>query len=84
MCSSVLSGGSPERSPVSAIDASFHKQYQAAYEELAGRGERVLACAMLALDKRAFPESFDFNEDNFPQSGKENTLRFAGEGRCTQ
>ncbi|CAM9277312.1 unnamed protein product [Ascophyllum nodosum] len=69
-CGSVLGGGGPENSTtVAAIDDNFHSRFQAAYEDLAGRGERVLACAKLDLDGDKFDEDFDFTEDNFPQDG---------------
>ena len=76
-CGSVLGGGGPENSTtVAAIDDNFHSRFQAAYEDLAGRGERVLACAKLDLDGDKFDEDFDFTEDNFPQDGDIKVKRF--------
>lgn len=68
-CSSVLGKGGPEDSPVVPLDRAFELGYRASYEELAGRGERVLACAMLPLDGADYPEDFDFDDGNFPQEG---------------
>lgn len=73
MCESALTGaggsgaGTPELFP---IDSAFHGAYNRAYEELAGRGERLLACAMLPLDGDIYPEDFEFADDNFPQDGE--------------
>ncbi|CAN0190004.1 unnamed protein product, partial [Laminaria digitata] len=66
-CSSVLGKGAAEDSPTVPLDGSFHRGYRAAYEELAGKGERVLACAMLPLDGADYPVDVEFNEDNMPQ-----------------
>lgn len=68
-CSSVLGKGGPEDSPVVPLDRAFELSYRASYEELAGRGERVLACAMLPLDGAEYPADFDFDDANFPQEG---------------
>lgn len=51
------------------LNRAFELSYRAAYEELAGRGERVLACAMLPLDGAEYPEDFEFDDTNFPQEG---------------
>ncbi|CAN0101951.1 unnamed protein product [Ectocarpus sp. 12 AP-2014] len=68
-CSSALGKGQAEDAPFVALDRAFELSYQAAYEELAGRGERVLACAMMPLDGAEFPEDFEFDDANFPQEG---------------
>ncbi|CBN74474.1 conserved unknown protein [Ectocarpus siliculosus] len=68
-CSSALGKGQAEDAPFVALDRAFEVSYQAAYEELAGRGERVLACAMMPLDGAEFPEDFEFDDANFPQEG---------------
>lgn len=68
-CSSALGRGQAEDAPFVALDRAFELSYQAAYEEMAGRGERVLACAMLPLDGAEFPADFDFDDENFPQEG---------------
>lgn len=51
------------------VDDEFHKFYGLAYEDLAGRGERVLACAMLHLDGSTYPDDFEFTEQKYPQEG---------------
>lgn len=51
------------------MNAEFYEHYQEAYERLAGRGERVLACAMMPLDGDRYPADFEFTEDNIPSEG---------------
>lgn len=69
-CSSALGKGDAEDdSPTVPLDRAFEESYRAAYEELAGRGERVLACATLALDGSKYPADFEFDEENYPQEG---------------
>lgn len=70
-CSSVLGKGAAEDSPVAPLDRAFELSYRASYEELAGRGERVLAFAMLPLDGAEYPVDFDFDGGKFPQEGIE-------------
>lgn len=61
--------GALSASGLSELDSAFHQAKDVAYEELAGKGERVLACAMLELDGSDFPEDFEFTDSNFPQEG---------------
>lgn len=68
-CSSALGKGALEGSAMVPLDDAFEASYRSAYEGLAGRGERVLACAMLPLDEAKYPADFEFDEENFPQEG---------------
>lgn len=61
--------GAAEDSPVVPLDRAFEVGYRAAYEELAGKGERVLACCMLQLDGAEYPVDFEFDDGNIPQEG---------------
>lgn len=56
------------------IDEAFDTAFQVAYEEMAGRGQRVIACAALKLSSADFPEGYEFATDNFP----EDSLVFCG------
>ncbi|CAM9495257.1 unnamed protein product [Pylaiella littoralis] len=68
-CSSALGKGAVEDSPMVPLDGAFERSYRTAYEDLAGRGERVLACATLLLDEDKYPADFEFDDENFPQEG---------------
>lgn len=79
-CSSMLAGmgvSGTGASSINPIDTSFHQGFSRAYEELAGRGERLLACAMLPLDRQSFPEGYEFSDNDYPDSGE---LSCVGEG----
>ncbi|CAG5117965.1 unnamed protein product [Candidula unifasciata] len=58
------------------INSRFLDDFDKAYLDLGGRGERVLGFADLKLKKAMYPESYPFNADdpNFPLMG----LRFLG------
>lgn len=61
--------GAAEDSPLVPLDRAFGVGYRAAYEQLAGKGERVLACCMLQLDGGEYPVDFEFDDGNMPQEG---------------
>lgn len=58
------------------VDDRFRAQFQEAYEELGGFGERVIGLCDKFLPKDKFPYDYPFNadEENFPT----NNLRFLG------
>ncbi|CAL1533169.1 unnamed protein product [Lymnaea stagnalis] len=58
------------------IDSQFLDEFDKAYVDLGGRGERVLGFADLLLGKKEYPLGYQFNGDNpnFPLLG----LRFIG------
>jgi len=62
-CSTVLCDGRQE-----PIDDRWRQKYQEAYDELGGKGERVLGFAELLLDPAQYNENFEFDEEsnNFP------------------
>lgn len=45
------------------FDASVREDFNRAYLELGGKGERVLGFADLRLDKHKFPRGFEFSTD---------------------
>ncbi|KAG5185752.1 hypothetical protein JKP88DRAFT_354106 [Tribonema minus] len=55
--------GSAERCP---MDDELSAAFQATYERMAGKGQRVIACATLDLDPAQYPESTRFDEDTYP------------------
>lgn len=64
-------GGGPSGASSSfPIDSSFHESFGRVYEDLASRGERVLACAILHLDGNSYPEDYEFDEDDYPTTGE--------------
>uniref|UniRef100_A0A183CCE9 GAF domain-containing protein n=1 Tax=Globodera pallida TaxID=36090 RepID=A0A183CCE9_GLOPA len=71
MCSSILVG--EEEVP---FDEGVREDFNRAYLELGGKGERVLGFADLRLDKAKYPRGFEFNAEelNFPTKD----LRFIG------
>merc|ERR1712142_1279146 len=58
------------------VDETFRNDFNAAYMELGGLGERVLGFCDLVLPTESFPPGFQFDGDevNFPLTG----LRFVG------
>uniref|UniRef100_A0A914HYI3 Na(+)/K(+)-exchanging ATPase n=1 Tax=Globodera rostochiensis TaxID=31243 RepID=A0A914HYI3_GLORO len=71
MCSSILVG--EDEMP---FDEGVREDFNRAYLELGGKGERVLGFADLRLDKAKYPRGFEFNAEelNFPTKN----LRFIG------
>ena len=59
-----------------AMTDKLRKEFNNAYEELGGKGERVLGFCDLRLNVKKFPRTFEFNteEINFPMNG----FRFVG------
>mmetsp|Transcript_7445 Transcript_7445/g.11126 ORF Transcript_7445/g.11126 Transcript_7445/m.11126 type:complete len:1130 (+) Transcript_7445:49-3438(+) len=51
------------------IDQELKDAFQTTYERMAGKGQRVIACSMLRLDKSRFPLGTKFEVDTFPSSG---------------
>ena len=50
------------------IDEAFDAAFKTAYEDMAGKGQRVIACAMLKLSSAEYPEGHAFTTDKFPDS----------------
>ncbi|KAL3101947.1 hypothetical protein niasHS_003356 [Heterodera schachtii] len=71
MCTTILVG--EKEVP---FDEEVREDFNRAYLELGGKGERVLGFADLRLDKDKYPRGFEFNaeEMNFPST----SLRFIG------
>jgi len=70
-CSTIMINGKEE-----TITQHWKDQYNRAYLEMGGLGERVLGFCDFELDKDQYPKGFPFNNDdpNFPLTG----LRFIG------
>jgi sodium/potassium-transporting ATPase subunit alpha len=51
------------------IDTAFEAAFKEAYETMAGKGQRVIACAMLKLPSAQYSEGYKFTADAFPDDG---------------
>lgn len=51
------------------VDEAFKKSYDAAYDYMASRGHRVIACAQSLLHSKGYPEDFEFTKTNTPFDG---------------
>jgi len=65
-CSHILTDSGPQ-----AYDDTWAKHYQEAYDELGGKGERVLGFAQYELDPAVYHAGYEFTDDpvNFPMDG---------------
>lgn len=51
------------------VDDAFKASYDAAYDYMASRGHRVIACAELLLPLSDYPATFEFSKTNCPADG---------------
>jgi sodium/potassium-transporting ATPase subunit alpha len=53
------------------LTKEHHDLFEEAYEQMAGKGHRVLAFAQLLLPEAQYPENMEFNKDtkNYPEDG---------------
>ncbi|KAG5186318.1 hypothetical protein JKP88DRAFT_256400 [Tribonema minus] len=56
-------GGAVEFCP---MDSGLQEAFQATYEKMAGRGQRVIACAALDLPASTYPKGTEFDAETFP------------------
>lgn len=65
-CSTYLKDGMPE-----PITDTFRASYDAAYDYMASRGHRVIACAQALLSQKEYPVDYPFSRNgvNYPSSG---------------
>ncbi|KAG5184236.1 hypothetical protein JKP88DRAFT_208389 [Tribonema minus] len=65
-CTQYFNHGSDDAADLCSMDNDLQAAFQATYEKMAGRGQRVIACAALELDPAKYPNGTQFDADSFP------------------
>ncbi|KAL0577333.1 hypothetical protein V5O48_004657 [Marasmius crinis-equi] len=70
-CTSYLGVNEAGEVAVTPISDNFREEYEKAYDYMASRGHRVIACAQLLLPSSDYPTSYEFskNDGGYPSEG---------------